>query len=128
MIERVGSEDGAGSLGAAGADEAREAENLAMVSLERNVNQFDGVRIASLDDAVLRIEEKVVECRAADQVEQGQDRFNSQGPTPKTPQDAQSIDTWELGVGSYLGVGSCGVAEFVVTLRRGVVPIRMIGA
>ena len=46
MIERVGSEDGARGLGAAGADEAGEAENLAVVRLERNVDELDGVRIA----------------------------------------------------------------------------------
>src|SRR3984957_2579506 len=46
MIERIGPEDGAGGLRAAGADETGEAEDLAVMSLERNAHQFDGVRIA----------------------------------------------------------------------------------
>ena len=46
MVERVGPENRARGLGAASADQAREAENLAMMGLERNVHQFDGVRIA----------------------------------------------------------------------------------
>ena len=46
MIERVGAEDRARGLGAAGADEAGEAEDLAVMRFERNVDELDGVRIA----------------------------------------------------------------------------------
>src|SRR5271169_6670586 len=46
MIERVGPEDRPRCLGAAGADEARKAEDFAMMSFQRNVDQLDRVRIA----------------------------------------------------------------------------------
>ena len=45
MVERIGAEDRARRLGAAGADQTGEAENLAVMGLERHVDQLDGVRI-----------------------------------------------------------------------------------
>ena len=46
MIERVGSKDRPRRLGAAGADEARKTEDLAVVRFQPNVDQLDRVRVA----------------------------------------------------------------------------------
>ena len=46
VVELVGAEDRPRRLGAAGADEPGEAEDLALVRAKRDVDEFDRVRIA----------------------------------------------------------------------------------
>ena len=50
-VEPVGAEDRARGFGAAGADEAGEAEDFALVGAQRDVDQFDRVRIARVAPA-----------------------------------------------------------------------------
>ena len=45
-VERVGAEDRPRRLGAAGADQPGEPQDLAVVGAKRHVDEFDGVRIA----------------------------------------------------------------------------------
>ena len=46
-VERIGAEDRARHLGAAGADQPGDAEDLAAAHLERDVVEHDGVRVAA---------------------------------------------------------------------------------
>ena len=48
MVERVGRENRTRGLGAPGAHEASEPENLAVMRFQRNIDQLDGVRIACI--------------------------------------------------------------------------------
>ena len=111
VIERVGAENRARGLGAPGADQAGEAENLAVMRLERNVDELDGVRIA-----------RVAAARQALDLERDlpmlADRALAIERADVAP-DHHADDRVDIGVGDAAGADVMAVAQAPCSDRRG---------
>ncbi len=117
MIERVGAEDGARDLRAAGADEAGEAEDLAACALRaRRRSSIDGVRVRALRAAgqALDLERDLARARASA-------RAPKSAPTSR-PTIMRMIAV-DIGVGDRAAADVAAVAQHgVAVAERGTPP------
>ena len=116
VVELVGAENRARGLGAARADEAGEAEDLAVVGAKRHVDELDGVRIA-----------RVAAAGQALDLERDRPMLGNRPlaiERADVAPDHHADDRVDIGVGDAAGADVVAVAQAPCSGRRGGRPPR----